>query len=189
MPPVREEIRQKVLFDSNGKPRPSIIDHLDVYPQAFVNVDHVMNATAEEIAANTVDCHNCPVSLPCNGGAEEGDIMECCGMVGYRVDPPGSPPEQTRAWLYVDCMKHRFARTGNHQVPKDQCEACNEKDGTMADDAINYETELKVGFLLTKHTVIPPNHRLKVFGQQRTRWGEIDVEIRAEDARLAKEKR
>lgn len=190
---IREEIKQRVLFGSDGKPRPSIVDFVAgpnaLYPQAFANIDHLMLATPQEIEDNTVDCHNCPVSLACKGGAEEGDVYVCCGMVGYRVDPTDQPPDQTKKWLYIDCNKHQFQRTGNHEVPKDQCEACNDTDGVMGDPAVNYECEMGVGFLITKNSIIPPNHRLKVYGKQRTRWGEIDVEIGKEDTRLSKEKR
>lgn len=189
MPEVREEVKNQVLFDGNGKPRPSITRFLPLYPQAFVNVDHLMSATDDELAKNVVNCGNCPVSIPCQGGAEEGDIMECCGLVGYRLDPPDSPPDQTKSWLYINCHKHRFARGGNHLVPKDQCEACNKVDGVMGDDAINYETELEIGFLETENAIVPARERIATYNAQRKRWGEIDLEIAKEDERLSAEKK
>lgn len=145
-----------------------------------------MNATPEQIKAETVTCENCPVSMMClseksgNKSDDEGlHVCAKCNTTGLIMNEVTDKTDAaSRHLLIIDCGKHQF-KTKSQLNP---CELC---DGRVMKYHLLYQTHAQRHYLRTEFSKVPVDERQKIMKEKLVYW---QKQIDQREKEIAKEK-
>ena len=124
---------------------------------AMWNIRKFADASLEEVLAKRVNCGNCPLYLPCEGG-EGGTGWACpkCGTTAVRVHEPrpGHENEDPDDIIVVDCNKHKFERMDRSKNMLD-CPLCSEGIAEIEVECVGAKNHV----LFTEHSKVPIEQR------------------------------
>lgn len=145
------------------------------YKLPIFSVHAFVEADAETLKANVVDCTTCPAAAECFephetrrnrvGSAVDADYCEACGAIGWDRHPTWEEddrrlgPHPMTTLVVVDCAKHRFYRAPYKSVTR--CALCV-GDGTILENVPSSESRRlshRIFLLFTVHAKVPVEER------------------------------